>query len=72
MRVAPGRRSLRYEASPWQQMIAVIGNSENVGSIARHRKLNFQPVGTSSAVGFKLGRRVDTVLMQKALGPGST
>ncbi|MDX3970179.1 MAG: N-acetyltransferase family protein [Bradyrhizobium sp.] len=62
----------RCEAGPWRQMIAVIGNSENAGSIALHRKLNFQSVGTLSAVGFKLGRWVDTVLMQKALGPGST
>jgi phosphinothricin acetyltransferase len=61
----------RCEAGPWRQMIAVIGNSGNAGSIALHTKLNFQPVGTLSAVGFKFGRWVDTVLMQKALGPGS-
>lgn len=59
------------EAGPWRQMIAVIGNSGNAGSIALHTKLKFQPVGTLSAVGFKLGQWVDTVLMQKALGPGS-
>ncbi|WP_316168122.1 MULTISPECIES: N-acetyltransferase family protein [unclassified Bradyrhizobium] len=61
----------RCEAGPWRQMIAVIGNSGNAGSIALHTKLDFQPVGTLSAVGFKLGRWVDTVLMQRALGPGS-
>lgn len=62
----------RCEAGPWRQMIAVIGNSGNAGSIALHTKLGFQPVGTLSAVGFKLGRWVDTVLMQRALGPGAT
>jgi L-amino acid N-acyltransferase YncA len=61
----------RCAAGPWRQMIAVIGDSGNAGSIALHTKLNFQPVGTLSAVGFKLGRWVDTVLMQKALGTGS-
>ncbi len=61
----------RCEAGPWRQMIAVIGNSGNTGSIALHAKFDFQPVGTLSSVGFKLGQWVDTVLMQKALGAGS-
>jgi L-amino acid N-acyltransferase YncA len=60
----------RCEAGPWRQMLAVIGNSGNAGSIALHRRAGFQPVGTLHAVGFKLGRWVDTVLMQRALGPG--
>jgi L-amino acid N-acyltransferase YncA len=61
----------RSEAGPWRQMLAVIGNSENAGSIALHRRMGFQPVGTLRSVGFKLGQWVDTVLMQRALGPGA-
>lgn len=61
----------RCEAGPWRQMIAIIGDSGNTGSIALHRRLGFQRVGTLSAVGFKLGRWVDSVLMQRALGPGA-
>ncbi|GAA4341473.1 GNAT family N-acetyltransferase [Pigmentiphaga soli] len=61
----------RCERGPWRQMLAVIGDSANAGSIALHRRLGFQPAGTLRAVGFKLGRWVDTVLMQRALGPGA-
>jgi phosphinothricin acetyltransferase len=60
----------RCEAGPWRQMIAIIGNSGNAGSIALHRRFGFEPVGTLRAAGFKLGRWVDTVVMQRALGPG--
>ena len=60
----------RCELGPWRQMLAVIGNSGNAGSIALHRSLGFEPTGTLHAVGFKLGRWVDTVLMQRALGDG--
>ena len=49
----------------------MIGNSGNAGSIALHRRLGFRPVGTLIAVGFKFGRWVDTVLMQRALGDGA-
>lgn len=61
----------RCEAGPWRQMLAVIGNSGNAGSIALHRKLGFAPVGTFTEVGFKLGQWVDTVLMQRVLGAGA-
>ena len=61
----------RSETGPWRQMLAVIGNSENIGSIALHRRMGFRPVGTLSCVGFKLGQWVDTVLMQRPLGPGA-
>lgn len=50
------------------QMVAVIGDSENIGSITLHRRLGFRMVGTLEAVGFKFGRWVDTVLMQRAIG----
>jgi phosphinothricin acetyltransferase len=61
----------RCEAGPWRQMVAVIGDSGNAGSIALHRSLGFAYVGILDSVGFKLGRWVDTVLMQRALGHGS-
>jgi phosphinothricin acetyltransferase len=61
----------RCEAGPWRQMIAVIGDSGNAGSIALHRQQGFRLVGTFEAVGFKLGRWVDTVHMQRPLGAGS-
>ena len=61
----------RCEAGPWRQMIAVIGNRRNEGSIALHRRLGFRHVGTLEATGFKLGQWVDTVIMQRALGEGS-
>jgi L-amino acid N-acyltransferase YncA len=58
----------RWERGPWRQMIAVIGNSGNAGSIALHARLGFEHVGVLRGVGFKHGRWVDTVLMQRALG----
>lgn len=60
----------RCEQGPWRQMVAVIGNSENHASIGVHRKLGFEMIGTMPAVGYKHGRWVDTVLMQRALGAG--
>lgn len=63
-----GELIARCEAGPWRQMIAVIGNSGNTGSIALHRKFGFEHVGTLRAVGFKLDQWVDTVLMQRSLG----
>jgi phosphinothricin acetyltransferase len=51
-----------------RQMIAVIGDSANAASIGLHAALGFAPVGVLRAVGFKRGRWVDTVLMQRALG----
>jgi phosphinothricin acetyltransferase len=60
----------RCAAGPWRQMVAVIGDRGNAGSIALHRRLGFRAVGTLAAVGFKHGRWVDTVLMQRPLGPG--
>jgi L-amino acid N-acyltransferase YncA len=60
----------RCEAGPWRQMIAVIGDSGNAASIALHRRFGFRLVGTFGSAGFKLGRWVDVVLMQRALGVG--
>jgi L-amino acid N-acyltransferase YncA len=65
-----GSLIVRCEAGPWRQMVAVIGNSGNAGSIALHERLGFRLVGTIRSVGYKLGRWVDTVLMQRDLGEG--
>ena len=61
----------RCEQGPWRQMLAVIGDSGNAASIALHRRMGFRVVGTFEAVGFKHGRWVDSVLMQRALGQGA-
>lgn len=61
----------RCETGPWRQMIGVIGDVANVASIALHEQLGFRQVGRLEAVGFKLGRWVDTILMQRALGVGA-
>jgi len=61
----------RCETGHWRQMLAVIGDSENHGSIGLHRSRGFEMVGTLRNVGFKLGRWVDTVLMQRQLGAGA-
>jgi phosphinothricin acetyltransferase len=53
-----------------RQMMAVIGDSGNAASIAVHERAGFRHAGTFRAVGFKLGRWVDTVQMQRPLGPG--
>ena len=58
----------RCEKGPWKQMIAVIGDSGNAASIGLHHALGFRTVGTLEAVGFKFGRWVDSVLMQRPLG----
>ncbi len=53
-----------------RQMIAVIGDSANAGSIGVHASLGFHMVGTLRAVGVKFGQWVDVVSMQRALGRG--
>lgn len=55
-----------------RQMVAVIGDSANHGSIGLHAAMGFAMVGTMPAVGFKFGRWVDSVIMQRALGPGES
>jgi L-amino acid N-acyltransferase YncA len=60
------------EALGYRQMIAVIGDSANAGSIGAHIKTGFQMIGTHPDVGFKFGRWLDTVMMQRALGGGAT
>jgi phosphinothricin acetyltransferase len=55
----------------YRQMVAVIGGSETLPSIGLHRALGFAHCGVLPAIGFKFGRWVDVVLMQRALGPGA-
>lgn len=59
------------EAKGFRQMVAVIGDSANAGSIAVHRNAGFALIGTHPSVGFKFGRWLDTVSMQRALGTGA-
>jgi L-amino acid N-acyltransferase YncA len=59
------------EAAGFRQMIAVIGDSANAASIELHRAAGFDMVGTFEASGYKFGRWVDTVLMQRPLGDGA-
>jgi phosphinothricin acetyltransferase len=59
------------EAGGFRQMIAVIGDSANAGSIELHRAAGFRLVGTFDNVGFKFGRWLDSVLMQRPLGKGA-
>ena len=60
------------ETRGYRQMIAVIGDSANAGSIGMHRACGFQMIGTHPNVGLKFGRWLDTVMMQLALGEGAT
>ena len=59
------------EARGYRQMIAVIGDSANAGSIGVHRRCGFQMIGTHPDVGLKFGRWLDTVMMQLSLGDGA-
>jgi L-amino acid N-acyltransferase YncA len=61
----------RCEAAGFRQMIAIIGNSGNAGSIGLHAACGFRLVGTFENVGYKHDGWRDTVLMQRSLGDGS-
>lgn len=56
----------------YRQMIAVIGDSAQSASIRLHRSAGFRFSGTIHAVGYKHGRWLDSVIMQRALGPGES
>jgi phosphinothricin acetyltransferase len=58
-------------ARDFRQMIAVIGDSAQTASIELHRAAGFRLVGTIENVGFKFGRWLDSVIMQRALGKGA-
>ena len=55
-----------------RQIVAVIGDSANYASIGLHKSLGFREVGVLRSVGFKFGRWVDSVLMQRELGAGDS
>ena len=60
------------EARSLRQIVAVIGDSANKASIELHRRLGFSMVGTMRSAGYKFGRWVDSVLMQRTLGAGDS
>jgi phosphinothricin acetyltransferase len=60
----------RCEAAGTRQMLAVIGDSANLGSIGVHRALGFEQVGLMKSSGWKFERWLDVVIMQKSLGQG--
>lgn len=62
----------RCEAAGARQMLAVIGDSANLGSVGVHRSAGFEHVGVFNAAGWKFDRWLDVVLMQKALGVGDS
>ena len=62
----------RAEQAGFRQMMAVIGDSNQAGSIALHRSCGFRDAGVFKAVGYKFGRWLDTVQMQLPLGKGDT
>ncbi len=70
-RLLLGELIARCEALELRQMVAVIGGRETVASIALHARLGFTHVGVLAGVGFKFGRWVDSVLMQRPLGAGT-
>ena len=82
--VAPGLRQagigsallreliVQCEQRGFRQMVGVVGNSANTGSLRVHEALGFRQVGTLGCVGYKFGQWVDTVLMQRALGEGAS
>ena len=57
----------QLRAAGFQQVMAVIGDSANAGSIELHRALGFRHVGTAHGIGFKFGEYLDVVYMQLAL-----
>ena len=60
------------ERTGTRKVMAVIGDSANAGSIGVHRALGFEPVGVVQSCGWKFGRWLDIVLMQKTLGAGDS
>jgi L-amino acid N-acyltransferase YncA len=62
----------RCEALGYRQLVAVIGDSGHAASIGLHASLGFLRVGTLRSAGFKFGRWVDSVIMQRPLGSGDS
>jgi L-amino acid N-acyltransferase YncA len=66
------RLIVECETRGFRQMIAVIGDSANAGSIGIHTRTGFKLIGTHPGVGLKFGRWLDTVMMQRDLGEGAS
>ncbi|MDP4593072.1 MAG: GNAT family N-acetyltransferase [Beijerinckiaceae bacterium] len=60
------------EAAGYRQMMSLIGDSANAGSIQLHRNCGFEDAGVWKSTGWKFGRWIDVVVMQRPLGKGST
>jgi len=60
------------EAAGIRKLIAVIGDSGNKGSVGVHKALGFQPVGVIQSCGWKFGKWLDIVLMEKQIGAGDS
>jgi L-amino acid N-acyltransferase YncA len=60
------------EAAGIRKLIAVIGDSGNQGSVGVHRTLGFKPVGVIQSCGWKFGKWLDIVLMEKQIGAGDS
>lgn len=60
------------EQRGFHQLIAIVDNSENEGSLHLHRQAGFSLVGTLASVGLKHGRWLDTVMLQRALDEGDS
>ncbi len=58
------------EALGFRQMIAIVGGSDHVASIEFHKSLGFDDAGTVKSVGYKHGKWLDTVYLQRPLGAG--
>jgi L-amino acid N-acyltransferase YncA len=65
-----GRLIEACEGMGLRQMLAVIGDSANAGSIGLHRAMGFEQTGVTRGLGFKCGRWVDVVWMQRRLNAG--
>jgi phosphinothricin acetyltransferase len=66
-----GRLIAACEALDFRLMVAVIGDEASAGSIRLHESLGFVRAGVIPGIGFKHGRWLATVLMQRSLGPGA-
>lgn len=60
------------EAAGVRKLLAVIGDSANAGSVGVHTALGFSHVGVVKSCGWKFGRWLDVVFMEKPLGAGDT
>lgn len=61
----------RCEALGYRQLIAIVGDSANHASIRLHEKHGFTRAGLIKSIGFKFGRWVDSVILQREIGEGA-